>query len=310
MSRNDMWYCKRKCELFVKCSLSHSQKWVHWSWCLKTASQQLKEHCGIVKQYHISGKPQFHFFWVCGYNKLNKFNEGNLVFADAGAWLWTGFHAEWKMVIELGSTWEWLLWKRVTIPRWQMILIGVVPKYTIFAWGMSTTIIRFIPNCHLGIVTSQIGHPVEQYWLSSVEIHSVTCSVNKRWRYCNLELIGVWFLFVFVCFIHTMFTLIRVWQSLRQPLRLRASRQDGGAPTCYPSSPVIGVWFSILKIVVTFSGMKASYIPVCCHKLWCFTTPFIHKTWLRKRNRKGIQSGLLKRGTENWKGTDDGLHVQ
>jgi len=22
------------------------------------------------------------FFWVCGYNKLNKFNEGNLVFAD------------------------------------------------------------------------------------------------------------------------------------------------------------------------------------------------------------------------------------
>jgi len=25
------------------------------------------------------------YFWVCRYNKLNKFNEGNLVFADAAS---------------------------------------------------------------------------------------------------------------------------------------------------------------------------------------------------------------------------------
>jgi len=30
----------------------------------------------------MSGKPQFHFLGVCGYNKLVKFNEANLVFAD------------------------------------------------------------------------------------------------------------------------------------------------------------------------------------------------------------------------------------
>jgi len=43
-------------------------------------------------------------------------------------------------------------------------------------------------------------------------------------------------LFVF-CFIHTVFTLIWVWQSLRHPLRLWMSWQDGRAPTRYPSSP-------------------------------------------------------------------------
>jgi len=41
------------------------------------------------------------------------------------------------------------------------------------------------------------------------------------------------------CFIHTVFTLIRVWQSLSHPLRLQASWQDGKAPACCPSSPVM-----------------------------------------------------------------------
>jgi hypothetical protein len=38
-----------------------------------------------------------------------------------------------------------------------------------------------LPHCHLGVVVSQTGHPVEPYWLSSVEIHSSTSYVNKRW---------------------------------------------------------------------------------------------------------------------------------
>jgi hypothetical protein len=37
------------------------------------------------------------------------------------------------------------------------------------------------PHCHLGVVVGQTGHPVEPYLLSSVEIHSSTSYVNKRW---------------------------------------------------------------------------------------------------------------------------------
>jgi len=36
-----------------------------------------------------------------------------------------------------------------------------------------------------------------------------------------------------------------------------------------------GVWLRILKVAVTFSGMKASYMYPSCHKLWCFTWPSI-----------------------------------
>jgi hypothetical protein len=38
-----------------------------------------------------------------------------------------------------------------------------------------------LPHCHLGVVVSQTGLTVEPYWLSSVEIHSSTSDVNKRW---------------------------------------------------------------------------------------------------------------------------------
>jgi hypothetical protein len=39
-----------------------------------------------------------------------------------------------------------------------------------------------LPHCHLGIVVvSQTGHPVEPYWLSLVEIHSLTSYVNTGW---------------------------------------------------------------------------------------------------------------------------------
>jgi hypothetical protein len=36
-------------------------------------------------------------------------------------------------------------------------------------------------HCDLGIVVSQIGHPVEPYWLSLVEIGELTSYENKRW---------------------------------------------------------------------------------------------------------------------------------
>jgi len=36
------------------------------------------------------------------------------------------------------------------------------------------------PHWLLGVVVSQTGHPVEPYWLSSVEIRSPTPYVNKR----------------------------------------------------------------------------------------------------------------------------------
>jgi len=38
-----------------------------------------------------------------------------------------------------------------------------------------------LPHCHLGVVVSQTGHPVEPFWLSLVEIHSSTSYVNKSW---------------------------------------------------------------------------------------------------------------------------------
>jgi hypothetical protein len=38
-----------------------------------------------------------------------------------------------------------------------------------------------LPHRHLGVVVGQTGHPVEPYWLSSVEIRSSTLSVKNRW---------------------------------------------------------------------------------------------------------------------------------
>jgi hypothetical protein len=35
------------------------------------------------------------------------------------------------------------------------------------------------PHCHLGVVVSQTGHPVEPYWLPLVEIRSSTSYVNQ-----------------------------------------------------------------------------------------------------------------------------------
>ena len=40
---------------------------------------------------------------------------------------------------------------------------------------------QMLPHCLLGVVVSQTAHPMEPYWLSSVEIRSSTLYVNKRW---------------------------------------------------------------------------------------------------------------------------------
>jgi len=64
--RADLRCCQRMCELFVKCSLSHSHKWLNWSWQLKTAWQLLNEHSGMLQQCYISGQPWFHFFQCVG----------------------------------------------------------------------------------------------------------------------------------------------------------------------------------------------------------------------------------------------------
>jgi len=42
--------------------------------------------------------------------------------------------------------------------------------------------VNYVPmvlNCLHGFVACRIGHPVEPYLLSSMDIHSSTCSVNK-----------------------------------------------------------------------------------------------------------------------------------
>jgi hypothetical protein len=36
-----------------------------------------------------------------------------------------------------------------------------------------------LPHCHLGVAVNETGHPMEPYWLSSVEIHLWTSYENK-----------------------------------------------------------------------------------------------------------------------------------
>jgi len=46
---------------------------------------------------------------------------------------------------------------------------------------------QMLPHCLLSVVMSQTAHPMEPYWLSSVEIHSSTSYVNKRWWLTNYQ---------------------------------------------------------------------------------------------------------------------------
>jgi len=54
----------------------------------------------------------------------------------AGGWLQTVVcYIQWKIVTNLHSFSKQLLWRRVTVPMWQMILIGVLLWSTVFASG-------------------------------------------------------------------------------------------------------------------------------------------------------------------------------
>ena len=83
--------------------------------------------------------------------------------------------------------------------------------------------------------------------LSNVFYHEVNLQLHsthqRNGEECTEGGDPAWSKFTFVCFIYTVITLIGVWQSLKPPHRLRAIRQDGGAPTCYPLSPG---WSSII----------------------------------------------------------------
>ena len=39
---------------------------------------------------------------------------------------------------------------------------------------------QMLPHCFLGFIVGQTPHPMEPYWLSSVEIRMSTSYVNKR----------------------------------------------------------------------------------------------------------------------------------
>jgi len=62
--------------------------------------------------------------------------------ACAGGWVQTVSHVECRMEITLWRAWKWLRWRRVTIPRQWMMLIGLFPKSTVVASGRSWTIFR------------------------------------------------------------------------------------------------------------------------------------------------------------------------
>jgi hypothetical protein len=80
----------------------------------------------------------------------------------------------------------------------------------------------------------------------SMEAHD--CKYQWRWRW-RVKTRGWVF---FVCFNHSVFTLLRVWQPLT-PLRLRAGRLDGGAPLLLP---VVPFWQkeSIWKCSINYKG--------------------------------------------------------
>jgi len=57
--RDVLWYCERKGQLFIKCSLSHSQKRGLLLWYFYAALCGLKGYSGMLNQCHISGNLNF-----------------------------------------------------------------------------------------------------------------------------------------------------------------------------------------------------------------------------------------------------------
>jgi hypothetical protein len=60
-------------------------------------------------------------------------------------------------------------------------LDSAVPRIECFCSVYFQHYCQILPHCLLGVVVSQTSHPMEPYWLSSVEIHSSTSYVHKRW---------------------------------------------------------------------------------------------------------------------------------
>jgi len=112
MPSDDLLYRQRNREPFVKCSLSHSQKWVHWLWHLKTASWQLKWTLWISQAMSCFRETSILFFWVGGHNTPNKLNEGHWVFA--GVWIWVISCG----ISEISFLPEWRLWQSFVHPTW------------------------------------------------------------------------------------------------------------------------------------------------------------------------------------------------
>jgi len=100
-----------------------------WRWQLLSRELRRGEHFrpAITTLVLVIFLPQWPITWIS--------------LACAAGRLWTVCHVEWRLVIKLHRAWKWLLWRRVTIPLWGMILNGVFPKLTVIASGMSWTFI-------------------------------------------------------------------------------------------------------------------------------------------------------------------------
>jgi len=109
-------------------SIISRRSWRHSgsTWRLRPLSWELGrwEHLGptITTLVQVTSLPQ----WPTTWKSL----------ACAAGRLQTVCHVEWRLVIKLRSAWKCRLWTRVTVPLRWMILIGVIPKFSVFASGM------------------------------------------------------------------------------------------------------------------------------------------------------------------------------
>jgi len=141
------------------------QFWRHsqctWRWQPLSWEQLRVEHLRptITTLVEVISLPQWHTTW--------KF------LSCTGGWLWTVVcHVEWRMVINMWSTWKLLLWRRVTRPIPQMILIGVFRWSTVSAQGNSWTILWWTCIVIMALLQSKLA----------TQWSHIRC---LRWRYLH-----------------------------------------------------------------------------------------------------------------------------
>jgi len=119
------WMISQVCWRYSRCT----RRWRPVSWELRRG-----EHLrtGITSLVQVISLPRWPITWKS--------------LACAASRLRTVCHVEWRLVMKLRSAWNWRLWRRVIIPLRWMILISVFHKLTVFASGMSWTIIRWFWN--------------------------------------------------------------------------------------------------------------------------------------------------------------------